>query len=266
MFQANINNQKRIIPLQGTRNFRDLGGYPTADGRSTRWGCLFRSDRLHRLTRNDQRTLQHMNIHTLVDFRPEPERLKSPNRLSKGHNIHILTLPVNTNSDPNSVANFTQRIKTGKVDGLDADQILTRDYRNYVSNHTAQYRQYIHALLDAAGQPFLFHCTAGKDRTGFAAAVTLRLVGVPNEIITADYLLTNSYFLKSLRFHFLLLRLVKGKAVAKFAKDMATAKEIFLNSAYQAINNEFGSFENYVRLGLELGEKEIKRLRDNLLE
>ena len=256
----------RRLPLRGVPNFRDLGGYPAAGGRHTRWNTLYRSGDLYKLNRADLKRLAELRLHTLADFRSAYERQQRPNRLPAKHEIELLALPVPTNGSSRGAEELARRVKRGDVRGLDADHILGQDYRIYVSEYTPAFRQYAHALLAAAGRPVLIHCTAGKDRTGFAAAITLRLLGVSHETILADYLLSNQYFLPSLRVQLQFLRLARGEQTAQFARDMATAQEAYLQAAFATIQVLYGSFEAYTRQGLGLQEEDVDKLQEYLLE
>ena len=122
------------------------------------------------------------------------------------------------------------------------------------------------ALLAAEGKPVLFHCRAGKDRTGFAAAITLRLLGAPPEAIAADYRLSGGYALAALRPTILILRLLRGKTAANVVRELGSADARYLQAAFDTIDGQYGSFDRYARDGLGLDERAIARLRDALLE
>ena len=111
------------------------------------------------------------------------------------------------------------------------------------------------------GQPVLFHCAAGKDRTGFAAAILMRLLGVPMETICFDYLLSNQFFLKRLRPDLWLLALKKGRKVARVLEEYIEAKPEYLAIAFETIERSYGSFDEYAHKGLNLTKEQIEHLR-----
>lgn len=256
----------RRIPFQGASNFRDMGGYATVDGRRTRWGVLYRSDRLGNLTVRDLLYFQQLDLYSVIDFRSDEERRESPDRLPGDNRVSILTLPIIPNGDPAAARYITERIKKGDVEGLDAIELVMGDYRRFVTRYTHRFRRYIRAILEAAGRPVLFHCTAGKDRTGFAAAITLRLIGVPEDTILNDYLLSNVYFLPAYSRQLHLLQRTHGRATADFATIFAQVRTEYLQAAYQAIDEVYRSFEIYVQEGLALSERDLTKLKGYLLE
>lgn len=257
----------RRIPSDGPGNLRDLGGYTAADGRGVRWGVLYRSDHLGKLSSRDLRQLRRLGLVTIVDFRRAAEKAESPNRLPRAHGIRVVELPVF--DDEASTAQGRElwaRISKGDLAGVDAAALLVEANERIVTEFTPVYRQFIGEVLAARGAPLLFHCTAGKDRTGFAAAIILRLLGVPEAVIVADYLRSNGYSLATRRGELLLLRLLKGPKVTALVRTMLGVEAAYLQAAFAAIDRTYGSFEAYVRDGLGLGEGEIARLRDALLE
>ncbi len=112
----------------------------------------------------------------------------------------------------------------------------------------------------------MFHCTAGKDRTGFAAAILLRILGVPQETVMQDYMLSRSYALEARSRDVFILRLTKGKETAGIVEKLSGVEAAYLQAAFETIDAEYGSFENYVRDGLGLDDTEVAALRASLLE
>lgn len=257
--------QKRRIAFKGARNTRDLGGYETEDGRSVKWGVLYRSGDLSRLTRRDRNAFKELGLTNLVDFRSDYERGAAPNRIPDSSSIELVNLPI---EDANFGAGSELRdlFISGDVSSLDPDELLLSTYRHFVSDHTATYRQFFKELLDAEGQPLLFNCTAGKDRTGFAAALILHILGVPDEIIVEDYLLTKDFAAKERRREIAIIRFTRGKEAAAVMRRLFSVKAEYLGAAFASIEQEYGSFETYVSEGLQLDERAIDRLRETYLE
>jgi protein-tyrosine phosphatase len=151
------------------------------------------------LTDLDLEYIEQLDRYSIIDFRSEWERKEAPDRLPQQHEIKTLALPITPNNSSEAAQEISERVSKGDIKGLDAMELITGDYRRFVIIHTHHYRQFFQELLGAAGRPVLFHCTADKDRTGFAAALTLHLLGVPKADILKDYLLSNLYYLPSYR-------------------------------------------------------------------
>ena len=255
----------RRIPFQGAVNFRDLGGYATSDGRRTRWGVLYRSDQLSQLNDRDLLYFRQLGLHTVIDFRSDDERERMPDRIPEEDATSLLPLPMIPNDNPEVAKAVSERIENGDIDGLDALALIKADYRRFVTKYTGMYRQFMKTLLRAEGKPVLFHCAAGKDRTGFAAAITLRLLGVPEKTILNDYLLSNEYFLPSYQNQIDQLGKRYGKATADFVTLLAAVNGEYLQSAYQAIGEMYGDFNKFMLEGLALNAEDITRLKAYLL-
>ena len=257
----------RRIPFDGPGNLRDLGGYRAADGRSVRWGALYRSDHLGRLSARDLRRLRRLELAVLVDFRRGVEKAEAPNRLPRGHGIRVVELPLFDDDASSAMGTgLRARIARGDLAGIDPAALLVEANQRLVTEFTPVYRRFVGELLAARGAPVLFHCTAGKDRTGFAAAIVLRLLGVPEEVIVADYMRSREYSLAARRRDLLLLRLLKGPATTALVRALLGVEAAYLQAAFEAIAREYGSFAAYARDGLGLGDAEIAQLRDALLE
>lgn len=257
----------RRIPFGGLGNLRDLGGYGTSDGRTVRWGRLYRSDHLGRLSARGLRQIRALELAVVVDFRSSAERAEAPNRLPVGQGLRLVELPI-FDQDEDAVTGraVRQRILRGKIAGMDAEAMLIAAYQALVTEFTPVYRQFVAEVLAARGAPLLFHCSSGKDRTGFAAAILLRLLGVPEAVIMADYLRSNTYSLAVHRHQLRLVRLLKGPAVAGLARALLGVERAYLQAAFAAIDRMYGSFAAYTHDGLGLREADIARLRDTLLE
>lgn len=184
---AAFQNQ-RVLPLQGGQNFRDLGGYRTADGRTVRWRLLFRSGSMHFLTPADFAYLHRLGIHTVYDLRDNRERALEPVAWPSGqmpqvraddYTIDIDGVGLNPASPMSTVEQARVTMQTS--------------YPQLLAQYNEQFRRMFGELL-AGHAPLAFNCTAGKDRTGIAAALLLTALGVPRETVIEDYLLSNRYF------------------------------------------------------------------------
>jgi protein-tyrosine phosphatase len=260
---TNVQKNRRL-PFSGAKNFRDLGGYKTADGKMIRWGVLYRSDGLHRLTDDDLEYLSTLSLDRIIDFRAEQESQREPDRLPVGTGIHPVAIPILDSSTKIWINSREETVENLK--NVDPAQSMIKTYVELAARFTPEMRQFMGELLNSNGRPLLFHCTAGKDRTGFAAAITLRILGVPYETVMEDYLLTDQYFFSSYKWSLALMRLLKGKRFVEKVKGFMAAHPSYLSAAFETIDREHGSFENYVRDGLGLSEKDIEQFKMLYLE
>ena len=178
---------KRHINIKGAVNFRDIGGYPTKDGKTVKWRTLFRSGLLSGIDPTEMEQMKKLRLKTICDFRTNAEQAANPDRWHQLDQLQRFSLPIGE----------------GRVDKLDwmekvASQEVTKNYlaranKSYVLAEIPTYRTFFEILLKESHYPLLYHCTAGKDRTGFATFLLLSALGVDRSIIIKDYLLTNQY-------------------------------------------------------------------------
>ena len=240
----------RHLDLEGASNFRDLGGYPTADGRVVRWRRIFRSNHLGHLTPADIDVVRGLGVRSAFDFRGRDERAAAVCGVA---DITVHSLPI----EPTVVAALRARLAAGSLSADDALEIMRESYRNYVRLNTHSFRELFAHLLDDHA-PLVIHCTAGKDRTGFACALVLHALGVPDEFIAEDYLLTNRFYRRD------------PSASTDLPDDVRQAigsvEASFLTAGFDAIRTDYGDLESYLRDGLALGVGERTSLRERYLQ
>ncbi|MBU2547094.1 MAG: tyrosine-protein phosphatase [Proteobacteria bacterium] len=252
---------ERRVELDGTFNFRDLGGYETQDGRRVRWGRVYRSDSLADLSDEDFGRLRGMGIKRVCDFRTQGEIQAAPDRLPQGGGIEYLHLPVmHGRIDPVAMA---ESIRSGRTEWL-TDDLIIDGYRISVDEYAAVWGTVVSRLADTPHQPLVFHCTAGKDRTGVCAALLLLVLGVPEEQVIEDHQLSNRYMadrmprvLKTLR--------RQGLDPEKVAPFLKAPREGIVATIEHALAR-YGSIETYFRTLVGLNGETMDRLRSNLLE
>jgi protein-tyrosine phosphatase len=178
----------RLLPLEGASNLRDLGGWRGHQGQALRHGALFRSDALHRLTDQDLMTLEATGLSTVCDLRGTHEAAASPSRLPPG--ARAVPLPI----EPRIGASLRDLLANGAATRAETTRLLGVAYLNYATEQLPVYRQLIDLILEDERRPLLFHCSAGKDRTGLGAALILTALGVSREQILADYVATDRFW------------------------------------------------------------------------
>ena len=256
-------DSQRRLPLDGAANLRDLGGYRTRDGRALRWGVLYRSDALADLSDEDVAYLARLRLHRVVDFRSGAERERDPDRLPEGIR-DVWQAIAGPGLDPGELRD---RLLTGELSAEQAAGFLVAGNRAFVREFPGVYAQFLRDLGDPANLPTLFHCTAGKDRTGFAAALVLLALDVPREAAMRDYLLTNDFtraktqrLLWTIRFASLF------RADPEDLRPLFEARESYLSTAFAAIDETVGGIDAYLRDALGVDDALRARLRANLLE
>ncbi len=257
-------HRKRWLELDGATNFRDIGGYRAADGRCVKWGMVYRSDRLSRLTERDLARLSELGLKQLFDLRTPEEQASQPNRLPDGDPPEVMALPISPQANGEleelmRVGRIWDKINATDISADDTRQVMCRFYRSYVVDHTAEYGSFLRRLAEAGQHPALVHCAAGKDRTGVAAALVLRTLGVSRGQILDDYQLTNRVAGAWGR------EMHDGELPAHISVVIA-ANPDFLTAALEAMDQLCGSFEAYLREALGVSDDLRDELRGALLE
>jgi protein-tyrosine phosphatase len=256
------------IPLQQQPNFRDLGGFETADGRIIKTGLIYRSGELGKLTDDDLETLEALGIKTVVDLRSETEiQMFGQDRLPDNAALYSLQIdPGNWGSGLFSVP------ETGDFSQL-PDDLLAETNRAIIRDATHQIKSLFKLIADSANLPLVFHCTAGKDRTGMAAAVLLMALGVSPDQAELDYLKSND-FLKSTNEAQLagIQQMIAARMdIDPAAVDLSKFEQLFyqeaayFKAALDEIEKQYGTFENYLKEGLEIDDTQVQELQELLL-
>jgi protein-tyrosine phosphatase len=259
--QRRDGDNPRIVPFRGVANFRDHGGYLAADGRHVRWRKLFRSGHLAKMTSADQQRFAALEIDTLIDFRSRIEKERDPNNLPDNHDIRIVNLPMLDGGNSELITGVPERVRNNDFEGFDPVALMRETYRQVPVNFKDEHRQFVHTVMDAKGKPVLWHCTAGKDRTGFASAVMLRLLGVDVETVIQDYLLSAEH-VKNHRWSLLLLRLMRGKKAVEMVKPLMKVHDEWIRASFLTIDQHWGTFEGYRREVLDLSRENVRQLKD----
>ncbi len=229
------------IPLTSASNLRDLGGWPTRDGRHVRTGLVFRAPALAALSPEDQAIVAALGLRTVCDLRGTHEARVTPVDLADARR---LPLPI----EPSVGASLRDILRTGQDSGHaspeDMLELLRDAYRAYALQSFPQYRAMFEALLAPGGTPLLLHCSAGKDRTGFGSALFLSALGVAWEDVMEDYLATNTLWRREIASNFDLAPAVK--------EILFSAHESLLVAAFEALRAEYGSLDAYLERAIGL--------------
>lgn len=257
------------LSIASLPNLRDLGGCRTADSRIVRTRLVYRSDQPNPMSAEDLERLAALGLKTVFDLRTEEEAAERPDQLPEG--VDLVRLDVFRDIDRSRPVVLGELLRHpaeanvvlggGKVDAL-----LERAYRDFITLPSARqaYGGLFAALADPARLPALFHCLTGKDRTGWAAAALLSLLGVPSDAILADYLLSNGCALP--RYQAAIDAFVAAGGEAAITDAVFGVKPRYLEAAFGALEKAYGSIERYFEEGLGIGRRERERLKQLLLD
>ncbi|MEU4279695.1 tyrosine-protein phosphatase [Streptomyces tanashiensis] len=242
----------RLVRLSGTVNLRDAGGYRTENGQWVRMGEVYRSDALDKLTAEDRAELRRLDVRTVFDLRMEDERAKDPDKLPEGVDYVV--------ADVFAGSGAFQSLPKSPAE---AERMMAEAEKSMVSGAGGRkaYSQVLDGIREDDARAVLFHCTAGKDRTGWAGAALLTALGVPRDTVMADYLASNTY------------RKAANDAVlghlppqqAAVYKPLLDVRAEYLNSGYDEVEAAYGSFDRYLKDALGIDHRELKRLKRDLL-
>lgn len=231
-------------------NLRDLGGLIGAGGRHIAHGRLFRSSHLHALTPDDEPALAALGIRTVVDFRGVNER-----QLALSRGLAIGTDEIHLPIEPRGLGALREMRNAGAVDESAVVELMHNAYRRFVLHHSPVYAALLALLArlqEPAAVPLLFHCTAGKDRTGMAAALILLALGVSREAITDDFLISNERW--------------QPTETTRDWTVLSRVRADYLDTAFATMEAQWGSIDAYLVQALHLDDVARERLASRLLE
>ena len=251
---------ERVLPLEHGVNFRDVGGYPTADGHYVRWGQIYRSGQLANLSNFDQQYLTRLGIKLICDLRTKKESLEFPDHLSAALKKVYAHKPMYSNKES------SRGLRTFLSNLNRVDDLVTESYHFMLDQKAHSLGELLTSMADSDKLPMLIHCTAGKDRTGMTCALLLLLLGVDEEIVIADYSLSNRYY------HHIREDVQKDArrlAILRLSVDdllpLMSANPQTLRSSLDHIRENYGSVERYLTDAAGVTPATLATLRDKLL-
>ena len=250
------------VEFEGTNNFRDMGGYPVGSDSIVRNGLLYRSDQLGNFTVADQQYFSDLGIKTVIDLRRQSERDEIMDNIEDA-SVNQIWLPVV--AEGADVTNLRREVEAGTIDAEQARQYLISANRHFVGIHSPVYERFMDILLDEQAYPIVFHCSAGKDRAGFAAALALWALGADDQTVMHDYLATNHCTADYVD------GLVDGlgdrwnvKATPEAVRTLMQVQEEFLQAAIDAADAQYGGIQQFIDRGLRFDDSKRQRLTELL--
>ena len=260
---ADTVNYTRVISLDGGVNFRDLGGYKNKHGQQVRWRKLFRSGHLAELSDADIDALADMSITEVHDFRRKEEQERTPSRSLQASTTNDYEMFIG------SMSKFWDHLQSGQLNANTAHDLVVGSYERCHKEVAPAYRRMFKSLIANGHNASLFHCAAGKDRTGIAAALILGALDVDQQIIVDDYLLTLEHFDSAK-----LLKIVEGHLrqakVEHWEREWlipyVSVREDNIRGFLSGIKKDYGEIQDYLRGELKLEQNELDEFQSIYLE
>ena len=259
---ALVDDERRLLSLHGVRNFRDLGGYRTQDGRRVKWGKLFRSGSMAGLASSDHDGLARLSIRTIIDLRTAYERQAEPNTWHLAAKITCWSGDCH-----NSFGELRKVLASGLPSAAAARDAMIEGYRRLPFEQAPAFTE-LFGRLAAGDVPLIVHCSAGKDRTGIAAALVLSALGVARDTVVEDYVLTNK--VADLERHHLQRARQRKSALADQSPEIISAvmsaHADYLYAAFAVMEERYGTIGGYLREQANVTPETLHRIQRALLE
>jgi protein-tyrosine phosphatase len=247
----------RLVAFEGGHNFRDLGGYRTRDGRQLRWRRVFRSGLMSEFTAGDLEEIRKLDIRSICDLRSNPERASRPTRWPDLDAINRWW-----RDHEGSTGDVVRALSLPNASAESMRELMLEAYRTLPYEQADSYRELFRTIADGE-LPLVFHCSAGKDRTGIAAALLLSALDVPRETVIEDYLLTERFFEATSR-----LAETHGfnQVDAAIWEPLMRAERAYLDAMFGALEQRHGSVDGYLREILGVDAVFKQRIAQHLLD
>lgn len=257
------------LGIESVPNLRDLGGYQTSDGATVATGLIYRSNQLAHISEEDMEQIAGLGLKVDYDLRTEAEKDALPDELPEGvEYVWVNVLADSEGADPAVIGELlaVPEEANAAFGGGKAAKTFGESYRDFVSlpSAKAEYRKMFLGLGDRAQLPALFHCTTGKDRTGWAAAAFLTLLGVPRDVVMEDYLRSNDNIIPM--YQEVIDQFVAAGGEESIPLAFLGVQEDYLEIAFDEMETQFGSIENYFSEGLGIDAEQQQALRDLYLQ
>jgi protein-tyrosine phosphatase len=271
--QKNAEHEKQLKPghslgIASVPNLRDVGGYTTKDGKTVARGIAYRSNQLNPVSGDDMKKIAELGLKNDYDLRTKAEVKERPDQIPDGVQYTLLNVLADADqAGPAMLEKLMHNPKEAneKLGGGKVDSLFIKGYREFISLPSAKtaYRELFLSLGDPAKTPALFHCTTGKDRTGWGSAALLTLLGVPQDVVMQDFLKSNEYILPLYRKQIDAFAAAGGDSLIPLA--IFGVKAEYLNASFEEMQNRYGSIENYFSEGLGIDEKQQKKIKEHFL-
>jgi len=258
-----VAGMSRVVLLDGGVNFRDLGGYQNQDGRRVKWRKILRCGHLANLSEKDLDTLEKIGVSKIHDFRRKEEQQQSPSAAIRAEFIEDYQISIG------DISRFWEFLFEGELTAESSHELVVNSYRSCIKVVIPAFSRFMRQIIENTENASVFHCSAGKDRTGMAAALILSALDVPRETIIEDYLLTRKYYDSSK-----LVDIIEGHLRDAKVKNWerewlmpyVSVHEDNIAAFLDAIDQHYGSMKNYLISGLNLSEVDLQLMKQQFLD
>lgn len=251
------NETEKVIPIRKITNFRTVGNIKNTDGRTLKEGKFYRSAHLHKLKKKSFDDFEKLGIKEIIDLRNSREIAQKPDQLPS-ENVYKNFSAFEDEGD--QLAQAKKLVLKGKVNAADADKRMIDFYREYVTENPEMIKRIITEILESK-DPILYHCTAGKDRTGITTALILTILKFDKETVYNEYLLSNNYrkslVQKRLRLAHT-LHFLYPKMDLQVLEKLSWVEKRYLDAAFEEINKKYGSTDAYIQQVLGISDAKRK--------
>lgn len=250
----------RQIKFEKVLNFRDLGGIRTVDGRQVRWGKIYRSGKLEKLKPQEFDAMKKLDIKTVVDLRTDGEVDHAPDNIPPNEGVDWIHIPITGITDE-ELERTNKEIRKQTAEEFDGAGKMETVMERFADQGAQDFAQVFSLLLDEDNSSLVYHCTAGKDRTGLLTALILSSLGVSEEVIMQEYLLSNYYRHEKMERNARLGAHILG-IETEASRAIMDVRPNYLNSSYKLMQSKYGSIQNYLQEGLGLSSQDLDRMKE----
>ncbi|MBE4947690.1 tyrosine-protein phosphatase [Chryseobacterium culicis] len=247
------NEAEKVIQIKKVTNFRTVGNMKNVDGRTLKEGMFYRSAHLHKLKKKSFEEIEKLGIKEIIDLRNSKEIAGKPDQLPSAVNYKKYSA---FEDEGDQLAKAKKLVLKGKVNASDADKRMISFYREYVTENPEMIKKMITEILEST-DPILYHCTAGKDRTGITTALLLTILKFDKETIYNEYLLSNNYRKELVQKRLRLantLHFLYPKMDLKVLEKLSWVEKRYLDAAFGEINKKYGSTDAYIQQVLGISD------------
>ena len=241
-------------------NFRDVGGIRTADGKQIKWGRIYRSGKLEKLKPQEFDAMKALNIKTVVDLRTVGEVAHAPDNIPSNEGMDWVHIPISGITDE-ELEQTNKEIRKQSAEEFDGAGKMETVMARFADQGVEDFAKIFRLLLDDDESSLVYHCSAGKDRTGLLTALILSSLGVPEEVIMKEYLLSNYYRYDKIERNARLGARILGIETAA-SRAIMDVRPNYLNASFGVIKSKYGSIQNYLQEGLGLSPQDLDRMKE----
>ena len=253
---------ERKLVINDLSNFRDLGGIKNVDGKYVAWGKFYRSAALNNLLTSEFPYLGNIDLKKVFDLRSDSEIKKAKDNLPK--DITYEHFPVFDNKNSGLIDGLEESLRQGTLTKVKAEELLANMYKSFADNDSEKFNHLVHQIMIEDKYPNVFHCTAGKDRTGYTAALILAILKVDRETILDEYEMTNFYTEKRIKSVVENVdKLGYGNKISPEAVlAIMSVNKDYLRASFDVIDNKYGGIDSYIKNQLGISDE----VREKLIE